>query len=74
MRSDYRRLVPKLSVLIDPLNVLTRNNVRVKLTDSCQQAFVFFNDKLTSVSMLAYPDLNKPYNLYTDASNLVKMK
>ena len=35
---------------------------------SAKKAFDYLKDSLTVIPMLAYPDLNKPYALYTDAS------
>ena len=34
-----------------------------------QEAFQFIKDSLTVVPLLVYPDPNKPYVLYTDASD-----
>lgn len=41
-------------------------NARFKWTDGCQRIFDLLKDKLRSVSLFAYPDLNKPYNHYID--------
>ena len=38
-------------------------------TGQCQSSFDYLKQSLTSVPLLAYPDPNKPYTLYTDASN-----
>ena len=37
-------------------------------TNNVKKAFEFRKDSLTVVPLLAYPDPNKPYVLYTDAS------
>ena len=48
---------------------LTRKFARFKWTAQCQKAFDYLKDSLTVVPLLIYPDTQKPYVLYTDASN-----
>ena len=69
MCSYYRRFIPKFSSIAEPLIELTRKYARFKWTEGCQLAFDSLKNSLIGASVLAYPDLNKPYNLYTDASN-----
>ena len=69
MCSYYRRFVPNFSKIAEPLIDLTKKYARFKWTSECQTAFDFLKESLTVVSLLAYPDTNKPYVLYTDASN-----
>ena len=47
---------------------LTRKHAQFKWTDECKSAFEYLKQSLTVVPLLAYPDSNKPYTLYTDAS------
>ena len=49
--------------------MLTRKNAHFKWSDIHQKAFEFLKESLTAVSLLVYPNLNKPYVLYTDASD-----
>ena len=84
MCSYYRRFIPNFSKIAEPLIelrrmavaryrmiclVLTKNYARFKWTPDFQSAFDYLKDSLTVVPLLAYPDINKPYVLYTDASN-----
>ena len=69
MCSYYRRFVPNFSKIAEPLIDLTKKYARFKWTSECQTAFDFLKESLTVVPLLAYPDTNKPYVLYTDASN-----
>ena len=69
MCSYYRRFVPNFSKLAEPLIDMTKKYARFKWTSECQTAFDFLKESLTVVPLLAYPDTNKPYVLYTDASN-----
>ncbi|XP_065928361.1 uncharacterized protein [Magallana gigas] len=69
MCSYYRRFIPNFSKIAEPLIDLTRKYARFKWTPCCQKAFDFIKESLTVVPLLAYPDTNKPYILYTDASD-----
>lgn len=69
MGSYYRRFIPNFSEIAEPVIALTRKHARFKWTDDCQCAFEYLKQSFTVVPLLAYPDPNKPYTLYTDASN-----
>ena len=64
----YRRFIPEFSQTSEPLINLTKKYARFKWDDKCQSAFEKLKSDLTVVPLLAYPDPNKPYILYTDAS------
>ena len=42
-----------------------------KWTKECQESFEQLKKMLTRIPLLAFPDPNKPYILYTDSSDLV---
>ena len=65
----YRPFIPNFSEIAEPLIALTKKYAKFRWTPECQRAFDFLKDSLTVVPLLAYPDTNKPYVLYTDASN-----
>ncbi|CAC5382192.1 unnamed protein product [Mytilus coruscus] len=67
--SYYRRFVPLFSKIAEPIVALTRKNKVFDWTNTCQVAFEKLRGELVKVPLLAYPDLNKPYVLYTDASD-----
>ena len=69
MCSYYRRFIPNFSKIAEPLVALTKKYARFKWSEECQTAFDFLKDSLTVVPLLTYPDTNKPYVLYTDASD-----
>ena len=69
MCSYYRRFIPNFSQIAKPLTELTKKNRNFVWTSDCQKAFDTLRKSLTEAPVLAYPDLNKPYKLYTDASN-----
>ena len=65
----YRNFIPKFSSISRPLTKLTRKNTRFYWDDDCQEAFDYFKKALTEAPILGYPDVTKPYSLYTDASD-----
>ena len=69
MCSYYRRFLPNFSRIAEPLIALTRKYAKFQWSQRCQLAFDQLKDNLTIVPQLAYPDINKPYVLYTDASD-----
>ena len=69
MFSYYRRFIPRFTEIAEPLIGLTKKHARMKWNDKCQNAFDILKEQLTIVPMLAYPDVNKEYILYTDASD-----
>lgn len=69
MCSYYRRFVPNFSKIAEPLVSLTKKYAKFKWNDQCQQAFDYIKDSLTVIPLLSYPDPNKEYILYTDASD-----
>ena len=69
MCSYYRRFIPNFIQIAEPIIALTRKYAHFKWSDVHQIDFEFLKDSLTAVSLLVYPDPNKPYVLYTDASD-----
>ena len=69
MVSYYRRFIPNMSQIAEPLIALTRKYAHFKWTPECQTAFDFIKENLTTAPLLTYPDPNQPYVLYTDASD-----
>ena len=68
MSSWYRRFIPGFSEIAKPLVNLTKKYAHFKWDGACENAFNQLKKDLTRVPLLAYPDPNKPYILYTDAS------
>jgi hypothetical protein len=69
MCSYYRRFIPNFSEIAEPIVALTRKYARFVWTETCQKAFDFIKKSLSVVPLLAFPDPNQPYILYTDASD-----
>ena len=64
----YRKFIPKFSDVARPLTNLTKKDVPFEWTPDCQQTIQLLKDLLMAEPILKYPDPNKPYVLYTDAS------
>ena len=64
----YRRFVEGFAKITSPLNRLTRKNVEFVWSPDCDFAFNELKNRLCSPPILAYPDFEKPFHLYTDAS------
>ena len=66
--SYYRKFIPHFTDIARPLNFLTRKCVEFEWTEICQQNFNLLKNVLTTEPILLYPDANKPYVLFMDAS------
>ena len=64
----YRKFIPQYSDIARPLTNLTRKDKTFDWSGACQGAFEMLKEALLEEPILKYPDLNKPYILYTDAS------
>ena len=68
MCSYFRAFIPNFSTMAKPLTDLTCKNAKFHWTEEQEQAFQKLKDKLQSTDILAHPQLNKEYKLYSDAS------
>ena len=66
---SYNRFIPNFPAITKPLIRLTKKFTKFEWSKVCQVAFDLLIEILTAVQVLAYPDTNKPYILYTGASN-----
>lgn len=69
MASFYRRYVPNFAELARPLTALTKKNAKFCFGTEAREAFIALKSKLIEAPVLAYPNIEKPYKLYTDASD-----
>ena len=70
MTSYYRRFISGFSDIAGPLHRLTHKGARFDWDKNCQNAFEQLKEQLLSAPVLAFPDLNGDYILYTDASDV----
>ena len=66
--SYYRRFIENFSKIADPLYELLKKDITYIWTESQQEAFEFLKKKLTTAPIIQYPDFERPFFLYTDAS------
>ena len=64
----YHKFVPRFSDLSRPLTRLTRKDVLFEWTKECQACFELLKETLCTHPILWYPDPNRSYVLFTDAS------
>ena len=64
----YHKFVPQFSDLSRPLTRLTRKDILFEWTKECQACFILLKEALCTHPILQYPDLDRPYVLFTDAS------
>lgn len=67
----YRKFVPQFADIAQPLTHPTKHDVEFIWTDWCEAAFKLLQELLCDQPIRVYPDPNKPYILYTDASKYV---
>ncbi len=67
----YRDLWPRRSHILLPLTELTKGSKKgpIAWTDECEQAFTEMKRLFARDTLLAYPDFNKKFTIYTDASD-----
>ena len=66
----YRRFIKRFSDKAAPFNALLHKEKEWSWTPQCQEAFDLLKREISRKPVSAYPDFNKPFRLYTDASNL----
>ena len=65
----YRKFISRFADAAKPLTKLTRRNSKFTWTDDCQTGFEYLKTALTKSLILKYPDPNKRYVIFTDASD-----
>ena len=69
MGSYFHRFILNLSEIAESVIAQTWKHAWFKWTDEYQHTFEYLKQSVTMVPLLAYLDPNRPYILYTDASN-----
>ena len=67
----YRSFIPAFANIILPITSLLKKNTPLIWSDKCQLALEYLKKIFCNKLLLQFPDPNKPYILYTDASNNV---
>jgi len=76
MVNVYRDLCPKRAATLAPLTDLCGHKKHFIWKDEQEQAFLKIKDLMAQDAMLTYPQFNKPFVVYADASErrLVALK
>ena len=69
MCNYYRKFVKSYASLATPLTDLLQKDKQFLWTETCQASFDKLKEKLTSSPVLAYADMDKPFELTCDASD-----
>lgn len=64
----YRKFVPRFSDIARPLTALTKKDAEFIWSDTCQKSFELLKQYLVEEPILKFPDPDRPYTLFTDAS------
>ena len=67
--SYYRRFIYGYAHVAEPLTKLLRQNVTFNWTKDCEESFNILKEQLINSPILAFPDFQKQFILYTDASD-----
>ena len=65
----YRKFIKGFAKIAKPLTLLTRQQVKYEWTPEHQAAFVHLKDAIVQAPILHYPNPNKTYIIYMDASD-----
>ena len=64
----YRKFIPRFADIARPMTNLTKQDIPLEWTIQCQAAFELLKEAIITSPVLKYPDPNKGYILFTDAS------
>jgi hypothetical protein len=64
----YHRFIPDFSKIAKPMTWLLQKDEKFVWTPKCEEAFHTLRTLLTSAPILAQPDIEKPFDVYYDAS------
>ena len=64
----YRKFIPRFADIARTMTNLTKQDTPFEWTVQCQAAFELLKEAIVTSPILKYPDPNKGYTLFTDAS------
>jgi hypothetical protein len=64
----YRRFIPNFSKITKPVIELLKKESKYVWSDACDEVFKLLKKLLTTSPVLAQPDIDKPFDVYGDAS------
>jgi hypothetical protein len=66
----YRRFIPNFSKIAKPMTKLLEKEAKFKWSPQCEEVFLTLKKLLTTTPVLAQPDIEKPFDIYCDASSM----
>jgi hypothetical protein len=66
----YRRFILNFSKITKPMAKLLEKEAKFKWSPQCEEAFLTLKKLLTTVHVLAQPNIEKPFDVYCDASSM----
>jgi hypothetical protein len=66
----YHRFIPNFSEIAKPMTKLLKKDAKFKWSLQCEEAFIILKKILTTAPVLAQPDIEKPFDVYCDASSM----
>jgi hypothetical protein len=66
----YRRFIPDFSKIAKHMTERLKKGVKFSWDQKCKDAFHTLRAHLTTVPVLAQPDISKPFDIYCDASGI----
>jgi hypothetical protein len=64
----YRRFIPNFSKIVKSITGLLKNDTKFDWSSKCNEAFEQLKVLLATALVLAQPDIEKPFDVYCDAS------
>jgi len=65
----YRRFILDISKIAKPMSKLLQKDVKFVWSQECEVAFNVLRHLLTTAPIMAQPDIEKPFDVFCDASN-----
>lgn len=66
----YRKFVEGFSSIARPMTQLLKKDKKFEWMDKCEASFQELKKRLISAPILIMPDINKPFDVYCDASKI----
>ena len=66
----YRRFIPDFSKIAQPMTKLLQKEAKFVWGPACEEAFQSLKTFLTTAPVLAQPDIERPFDVYCDASKM----
>jgi hypothetical protein len=66
----YNRFIPNFSKIAKPMTKLLEKEAKFKWSPQCEDVFLTLKKLLTTAPVLAQLDIEKPFDVYYDASDM----